>query len=200
MIFSTRYIVRTLDRYRIELKKLAPAASIQIDYVLDNEFFEAVEGQEIRKGKVNVSISIVGASSAFELNFHLQGSIVGVCDRCLEDMEIPIETENRLVVALGEAFTEISDEYIIISEEEGYLNVAWYLYEFIALSIPIQHIHEQGECNELMAAKLRELSVDEYREDEESDIEADAMHPEQTKDYRQTDPRWDALRHLIEDN
>ena len=200
MIFSTRYIVRTLDRYRIELKKLAPAASIHIEYVLDNEFFEAVEGQEIRKGKVNVSISIVGAPSAYELNFHFQGSIVGACDRCLEDMEIPIETENRLVVALGEAFSEISDEYIIISEEEGFLDVAWYMYEFIALAIPIQHIHEPGECNELMAAKLRELSLDEYREDERSDIEAEVIHPEQTKEYRQTDPRWDALRHLIGDN
>jgi uncharacterized metal-binding protein YceD (DUF177 family) len=177
-----------MDIYRIDLKKLAQASSNHFDYVLGNEFFEGIDGQEVRQGKVNVSLSVVRASSAFEMNFYIQGSIVGTCDRCLEDMEIPIETRNRLIVTFGEAFSEISDQHIVISEEDGFINVAWYMYEFIALAIPIQHIHEFGECNELMASKLRELSVEEVGEGE---IEAE---------NRPSDPRWDALRPLIGDN
>ena len=169
-----------------------------MDYVLGNEFFEDVDGQEVRQGKVKVSLSIVRASSSFELKFHIRGSIVVTCDRCLEAMEIPVETDNRLIVTLGEAFAEISDDHIIVSEEEGFINVAWYIYEFIALAIPIQHIHPPGACNELMMSKLREFSVDEVGADSESGTYDEGNHPEQGN--RPTDPRWDVLRTFIEDN
>ena len=34
----------------------------------------------------------------FEMNFQIEGVVVVPCDRCLDDMEIPIDTHNRLVV------------------------------------------------------------------------------------------------------
>ena len=196
-----------LKTYRIDLKNLARGVTYQFDYVLGDDFFERMDGSEIRHGNINVSLSVVHASSAFELNFHMDGVVTGTCDRCLDDVEIPVMTENRLLITFGETYAEISDEYIVISEDEGFIDVAWYMYEFIALAMPIKHVHETGECNEMMALKLRELCVDEIAEDEDSFRETDDSDeingsgddtvPVSGKNNKPIDPRWEALRNLI---
>jgi uncharacterized metal-binding protein YceD (DUF177 family) len=199
-----------LKTYRIDLKNLAPEATYQFDYVLGDDFFECVDGPEIRQGNINVSLSVVCASSTFELNFHIDGVVTVTCDRCLDDMEVIVKTENRLFITFGEAYVEMSDEHIVISEDERYINVAWYMYEFIALAVPVRHVHEFGGCNEMMALKLKELCVDEITEDEDFFREAndlgemsgsgDSADSFSEKSNKPIDPRWDALRTLIGDN
>ena len=126
------------------------------------------------------------------MDFRIEGVITVTCDRCLEDMEIRIKTINRLFVTFGVMYAETSDERIIVPEEEGFINIAWYMYEFIALAIPLKHVHPPGDCNELMASKLMELSVDVLAEEDEETVPEDSR--------RAADPRWDVLRNLIESN
>jgi len=183
--------LRTTKAYQIDLKNLSHSAACKFEYLLDNDFFESVDGPEVRKGKVDVSLSVKRVLSDFEMDFQINGVVVVACDRCLDDLEIPITTANRLKVTFGEMYTETSDERIIVSEEEGFINIAWYMYEFIALAIPMKHIHEEGDCNEVMNAKLRLLCVD-SKEDNDGEI---------LENDRQTvDPRWDSLRKLVGDN
>lgn len=200
-------VLETLKTYQIDLKNLSPAMVYEFNYVLGDDFFEAVNGPEVKQGNVNVSLSVIHASSAFELDFRIDGKVTVTCDRCLDDMEIPVETENKLIVTFGEAYAETSDEHVTVSEEEGFINVAWYIYEFIALAIPIKHVHEPGGCNEMMASKLEELSVDEIEDDDDSFHGADEADKTAGNDEsvrgkrtRPTDPRWDALRNLMGDN
>jgi uncharacterized metal-binding protein YceD (DUF177 family) len=200
-------VLGTLKRYRIDLKSLLQATIYEFNYVLGNDFFEGVDGPEVKQGNVNVLLSVVHASSAFELEFHVKGIVTVPCDRCLDDMDVPVETVNRLVVTFGEAYAETSDEHVIVSEEEGFINVAWYMYEFIALAIPIKHVHEPGGCNEMMASKLNELCVDEVAGDdlfhEANETGDDTNNDNESfrkQDHKPTDPRWDALRNLMGDN
>ncbi|MDR1380365.1 MAG: DUF177 domain-containing protein [Tannerella sp.] len=195
-----------LKTYQIDLKNFFPAVKYQFDYVLGDDFFKSVDGPEVRQGNVNVSLSVVYAASAFELDFHIDGVVTVTCDRCLDDMEIPVKTEDRLIVTFGEAYAEVSDVHIVISEDEGFINVAWYMYQFIALAIPIKHVHEPGGCNEMMALKLKELCVDEIVEDEglfqetDEQDEIGSAEPDAGGYDRPVDPRWETLRNLIRDN
>lgn len=200
-----------LKTYRIDLKNLLRATSYRFDYVLGDDFFECVDGPEVRQGNVNVSLSVVHVSAAFELNFHIEGVVTATCDRCLDDMEIPVETENRLMVTFGETYEEMSDEHIVISKEEGFVNVAWFMYEFIALAIPVKHVHDPGGCNEMMALKLKEFCVNEIIDDEDllQDVEVDdsgeirdddSVETESGSNRKPVDPRWEALRNLTGDN
>ena len=184
--------METLKSYQIDLKNLSLSTTYNFDYLLDNAFFERIDGPEVKKGKVNVSLAVVRVLSTFEMVFRIEGVVVVACDRCLDDVEIPVKTTNRLVITFGEMFDEINDEHIVISEEEGIIDISWYLYEFIALAIPIKHVHQQGECNEMMAAKLNELCVDIHLSDE--------INGESDDNPRNPDPRWEALRQLKEDN
>ena len=125
-------------------------------------------------------VSIRKASGFFELQFHTVGTIDIPCDRCLDLMEQPVETDNRLVVKLGSTTRE-EDDTIVVDENEGILDLSWFIYEFIALAIPIQHVHAPGKCNPAMTQVLEELSADRSGDEESSPA---------------TDPRWDALLKL----
>jgi len=129
---------------------------------------------------LHVSLSIRKASGFFELLFHTVGSIDITCDRCLDLMEQPIETDNRLVAKLGSNNSE-DDDTVIVDEDEGILDTSWFIYEFIALAIPIQHVHATGKCNPAMTKALEELSAD--RSGDEESTQA-------------VDPRWEALKKL----
>ncbi len=185
------------ELYRIDLKNLTPGVH-EFDYLLENKFFVDIDGDQFQKGKVHVHLTLKRTAMVFELNFHSEGIVVIPCDRCLDDMEQPIETDNRLYVKFGSEYAEESDEILIIPEDDGTLNIAWFLYEFIALAIPMKHVHAPGKCNKAMSAKLsqhRARSID----DEDDDFE-DMNDNEISEQNVPTDPRWDALKGLIENN
>ena len=169
----------SLEQFKIDLKGLA-AEVTTLDFDLDNAFFNALDETEVESGSLHVSLSIRKASGFFELIFHTVGTVDIVCDRCLDLMEQPIETDNRLVVKFGSTDSE-DDDTVIVDENEGILDTSWFIYEFIALAIPIQHVHAPGKCNPAMTKALEELSADRSGDEESSQA---------------IDPRWGKLKDL----
>ncbi|MDL2223166.1 DUF177 domain-containing protein [Bacteroidales bacterium OttesenSCG-928-M11] len=165
------------DPYKVDLKGMR-ADSEEYQYLLDNQFFANIDGEEIPKGKIEVHLLIIKTAGFYNLNFTLNGIAVIPCDRCLDDMDFAIETNNRLVVKLGRDYAEESEEIIVIPETEGTINLAWFLYEFAALAIPIKHVHAPGKCNKQMSSKLKEhiiVSEDEDEVDDDTTIEIDEI-------------------------
>ena len=190
--------------YKIPLRTLAPGVHTY-EYELDRKFFEAIDGEEVKKGNVNVILNVRRTSSSFELNFDIEGVIKVSCTRCLDDMNLDVDTESRLIVKFGSEYSEESDEIVIIPEVEGEINIAWFLYEFIALTIPIKHVHPKGECNRTVSSKFKKHQAvsadDDEDEDDSDDIIDDDSEPQEDEDTPQTDPRWDTLREInLDDN
>ena len=169
----------SLEQFKIDLKGLTTEVTT-LDFDLDNAFFDALDETEVESGSLHVSLSIRKASGFFELLFHTVGTIDIVCDRCLDLMEQPIETDNRLVVKFGSTGSE-DDDTVIVDENEGILDTSWFIYEFIALAIPIQHVHAPGKCNPAMTKALEELSADRSGDEESTQT---------------IDPRWEKLKDL----
>ena len=169
----------SLEQFKINLKSLTDEVTA-LDYDLDDQFFEALDGSEVKQGALHVSVSIRKATGFFELQFHTEGTVILTCDRCLDDMDQSISTDNRLVVKLGSAYSE-EDDVITLPEDEGILDTSWLIYEFMMLAIPIKHVHAPGKCNPAMSQVLEELSAD-RSSDEASD--------------QPIDPRWSALEKL----
>jgi len=173
-----------LDKYNVDLKGLTEANSTY-SWTVDQEFFNIVEGEEVQRGKVNVDLKVTKTSGVYHLSFSVAGSVIVTCDRCLDDMSLDIENTGELKVKLGPDFADDGD-IVVVPEDKGIVNVAWYIYEFIALAIPIKHVHAPGKCNKGMMEKLDEHSAEEGGE-EGGDVDTGA-----------TDPRWDALNSILE--
>ena len=169
----------SLERFKIDLKGLTDEVTA-LEWDLDKDFFGALDETEVESGSLHVSLSIRKASGFFEFLFHTVGTVDIMCDRCLDLMEQPIETDNRLVVKLGSMASE-DDDTMVVDEKDGTLDTSWLIYEFIALAIPIKHVHAPGKCNPAMTKALEELSADRSGDEESSQA---------------IDPRWEKLKNL----
>ena len=188
--------------YNVDLKNLSPGVH-EFEYLLENKFFVDIDGDEVQKGKVKVHLTVKRTSVAFEMNFQIEGVVMVPCDRCLDDMEIPIDTHNRLVVKFGKEYAEESDEVVVIPEDEGAINLAWFLYEFIALAIPMKHVHAPGKCNKAVSSKLHKhlrTKADEDDAEDEIFIEGEDALPGGDVEETQIDPRWNELKKILDNN
>ena len=167
-----------LERFDIDLKALTDEVT-PLSWELDDQYFNALEEVQVQGGSLHVSGSIRKTVGFFELLLHTVGTVRIPCDRCLEMMDQPIVADLRLVVKLGAEYNE-DDDIITVDENKGVLNTAWFIYESIALAVPIQHVHQPGDCNDAMMRVLNEHSA-------ARSSDADA---------KEIDPRWEALRKL----
>lgn len=187
------------DRYKIDLKGMENDSSTY-EFVLDNDFFRSIDAPEVQKGKVRVNLSVKKAAGMYVLSFQTNGTIQVPCDRCLDDMDLDIASTDEVKVKLGKDYAEEGD-MVVIPEEEGIINVAWFMYEFIALGIPIKHVHATGKCNKAMVGKLRKhLRVAPGEEDEWSAGIEEELTEIDEEISQEMDPRWNDLKKLIDNN
>ncbi len=176
------------------------------EYALDDRFFAAIDGEEVKRGNVAVTVLVNRTSTSFEMDFDLNGTVQIPCTRCLDDMNQEVNTHDRLIVKFGRVYSEESDEIVIIPETDGEINIAWFLYEFIALAIPIKHVHPPGGCNRVVSSKLRKhRAINLYDEDDEDDVDDEDVGGDDEgfteEEHQAHDPRWDALQRLqLEDD
>ena len=138
-----------LDGYTVDLKGMTDD-TVSYRWQADNDFFSAVQGPEIKHGLLDVALRVKRTSDVYELQFQLKGEVEVSCDRCLEPMLQPIEAHCTLKVVMGDEYAD-DGEVVTIPERDGTINVAWNIYEFAALQIPLRHVHETCEqpCSDL---------------------------------------------------
>ncbi len=188
------------DKYEIDLKGMRES-SARYEFMLDNAFFAAIDVPEVQKGKVNVSLSVRKTSHGFNLNFHTEGVVIVPCDRCLDDMEQPVVSDDSFRVKFGPEYSEEGEDLVIVPEDKGTLNVAWFMYEFVALAIPMKHAHAPGQCNRDMNSRLHKylrVSEDELGMDEMGDSSDFVQEEEEVE--KPVDPRWSELKKILDNN
>lgn len=150
--------------YKINLRSLRDGEHA-FSYDLDDDYFAEI-GAEITAGDVSVEVTCIKRADIFKLHIALEGYVVVACDRCLDDVEVDVETERDLVVKYGAEYCDDDDEILIIPERDGVLDLRWMLYEEIALSLPLQRNHEEGECNSSMMQIYDRLITEELPQEE----------------------------------
>lgn len=176
-----------LEKYDIELRNMESDVC-ELDFELDDSFFELIEATEVHKGNLRAKAIVSKHAMSYKLDLQVEGVVLVPCDRCLADMELPVSATDEWVVKYGEAYEE-GDGVIVIPESENAINIAWILYEMIALDIPIQHVHEDGLCDENMAKILRQHLCSDETDVESNEEESDSGEAS-------IDPRWNELRKL----
>lgn len=169
----------SLESFKIDLKGLETGVTT-FQYDLGDAYFSAVGGSEVGGGNVHVRLDVRRSSVHYELDFSISGTVTVACDLCLDDMEQPVEAQRHIVAKFGDECSE-DENLVIVDENEGVLDVAWLIYEFIALAVPVRHVHAPGKCNPVMIKALEEHSA--ARSSEEDGVKA-------------VDPRWSELEKL----
>lgn len=155
------------------------------EYKIDNKFFEYFEYEEFNEVNVDINIILVKKATLLEINFKAIGTVNVFCDLTNEPYNQEIENEFDLVVNFGEEFNDENEDILILPHGEYEINIAQYIYELIALSMPSRRLHpgiKDGTLKSEILDKLEELSPNGIEQNKE-DI----------------DPRWNTLKKLITD-
>ncbi len=164
-------------------------------FVVTNTFFEAFPYSEIKKGNVQVDVTLVRHSLMLTLDIRIKGEVELTCDRCTSEYMQPVEGQYRLVVNLNAERFEDEDDLISLPESAHELDLAKYLYEYITLLVPSRRVcggnpDAPDGCDPETISTLEKLKPGKVTKKKEKEEE-----PEET------DPRWDSLKNIkFDDN
>ena len=150
------------------------------EYEIDSDFFKDMDYSEVQQGKVSVKVDIDRQETMLTLHFDLNGSVCVPCDRCADEFDQHIESQQDFFLKLGTENAEESDDVAVVSPDLSEYDIRPLVYEYIILAIPMHRVHPEGQCN---PAVLEMLSHEEEPAEEE---ETDTI-----------DPRWAALKDII---
>ncbi|MBL7765359.1 MAG: DUF177 domain-containing protein [Chitinophagaceae bacterium] len=155
--------------YEIAFVGLKPGHHV-FNYTINDKFFEHFEKPEFNNTSIEVKLTLDKKQGIFLLHFDINGVITLPCDRCGDDFQMPLWDEFDLVVKQidDELVAQKNDEdaeVAYIGRSESLLRVDTWIYEFIVLSVPMQHIHPDDEegnstCNPLVLKYLNNQNPD----------------------------------------
>lgn len=178
--------------YKVPLKTLGEG-SHEFNYIIDKQFFVNMEYSDVRDAELAVRLVVDRQKDIYRLNFEIVGTVTLLCDRCLDDLVLPIDTTYNINVEYGDDYNDDSDDLLIIPRADNDLNVAYMLFDTIVLQIPMKHVHPLGQCNRAMSALLKK-----HRAGTDA-IEDELLDSVDDEGDAPADPRWDALRGLGSD-
>ncbi len=111
------------------------------DFQLGDGFFEAYGTDLVSAGEFNAEVILDKRETFIEADFKIKGYARLICDRSLEPFDLPVDINKRIVFKYGEEETELSDEIMVIPHDRASLELGHYLYEFIALDMPMKKLH-----------------------------------------------------------
>ena len=121
----------TLQPFVVKLTSLAPGTT-HFKWHAGAEFFASFGNSEILDADLEVTADVRNHGLTADAACEIAGTVTVACDRCLEDLVLPVET------SFEESYTPEGDE----------LDLGQDVYDFVCISLPIQRVHPEGECNQ----------------------------------------------------
>lgn len=141
------------------------AGEHEFEFHLDKDFLELLGDEELIDADVDVTVTMTKAASMLTFEIELEGTAVVECDRCLDELEYPVEAEDTLYVKFSEEEYEFDGEVMWLSPAESEIDLADYIYETLLLALPYQRVHERVEdCNPDMLSRFSIVSQAEFDE------------------------------------
>ena len=181
--------MKELSKYNIDIYGLEDK---QYDYDMESgdAFFQELEQDLIEHGQFKTHVVLTKSATMLQLHFHTEGSVELLCDRTLEPFEEPVISDDRIILKFGDRDEELTDEIEIINRNTNRINIAKYIFEFIALSLPVKKLHPSLRTED---------DTDDESEDDEVILvysSADDEETDENDSEEKIDPRWEALKKL----
>ena len=159
----------------------------QFEYQINKKFFEEFGFDEFESCDIKAIVVFEKKATMLELGFKHKGTVNATCDVSGEQFDMPVKGNIKLVVQFGDVFNNDNEELLILPVGEHQLDIKQYIYEMIALSIPLKRVHPGVKGGTLKTEALDKLNENLVKENKEE------------KKEEEIDPRWDKLKQLLTD-
>jgi uncharacterized metal-binding protein YceD (DUF177 family) len=106
---------------------------------LDESFFKNFETSLLDNGNFKVEARIDKQDDLSTVNLVINGSYRSNCDRCLAEIDIPIEKEYLFYIKTGDGVSDDAD-LVMLSPEATELKMADIIYDYVCLSLPLSQV------------------------------------------------------------
>lgn len=125
------------------------------DFSIGGDFFRSFENSLILDADLQADVVLEKGSGWMNVSADITGDVTVECDRCLDDVVLPMDFNCTMAVKFAKSLEDSDgDEFIIMDPADGELDLTQFLYDYVCLNLPLQKVHEEGECNREMMAKL----------------------------------------------
>ena len=162
MILEKKFV--PLQPFVIPLSGLTQGGT-QFNWRADGKFFGNCGNSEILDADLEVDVHVEKSLRFFGVDAAITGKVTVLCDRCLEELELGVDTGFKLSVKFGEG-EETADagdrEIVMIPDGSPELDLTQFVYDYTCISLPMRRVHPEGECN---PEALKYLSTEEASEE-----------------------------------
>ncbi len=138
------------------------------DFPICGSFFKSFENSQILDADLQADVELEKGSGWMNVNATITGTVTVECDRCLDDVELPMDFDCSMAVKFAKSVEDDDgDEFIIMDPTDSELDLTQFLYDYVCLNLPLQKVHEEGECNSEMMEKLGKVNSHEEMSDED---------------------------------
>ena len=129
----------------------------EFDFVLGDTFLDDFSHEVIQGLECKAHIVAEQKGSWIEIHCTAEGHAKVMCDRCLEDLLMPVAIDQALTVrfdAEPEDVVNEDDNVIILREGTSEFDLGQTMYDLICVSLPMQKVHPDGGCNPAALSRL----------------------------------------------
>ena len=138
------------------------------EFPICGSFFKNFENSQILDADLQAEIELEKGGGWMNVTATVTGDVTVECDRCLDDVILPMDFDCTMAVKFAKSLEDDdADEFIIMDPTDCELDLSQFLYDYVCLNLPLQKVHEEGECNEQMIAKLGSVNAHSHKDDEE---------------------------------
>lgn len=169
--------------FKVNLQGLSQKAH-RFEYAFGDEFFGLYGNTLLEGGKFESEVTLDKRETLIEADFSIRGHARLVCDRSLEPFDFPMDIRKKILFKYGEEEKELSEEIVLITREQAFLDLGQYLYELITVNLPMKRLHPRFA---------------EETTSEQEDIRLVYSSPADDTDNKEEepiDPRWEKLKKL----
>ncbi len=140
------------EDFIIPLNGLAAGKNV-FSWQAGKEFFERFDNSEILDARFDAEATVEKSGQYIGVDCSVGGSVTVECDRCLEELRLPVSVLIRLSVKYGDGTCsdDMADgdrEVVYVSAADAELDMGQIIYDYVCLSLPMQRVHEDGGCNQ----------------------------------------------------
>lgn len=142
------------DIYKIDFRNQRDALA-EHTYLLDDTFFKGLDQQEVRSGRLTATLTLRKKQEGnYEAACSIEGEVVVACDRCLDDLSLPVHVDETFTLRDADG-TGGEDDGLGIIPADGVYDIGWDLYQLVELSLPLMRVHDVAVCNPDFVSRIR---------------------------------------------
>ena len=131
-----------LESFTIPVKGLKNGIH-EFSFILDTPFFDAVNEDNEIKANMLAEVRFDKRPSMYILEIIIGGTVRANCDRCLENIDVPMESVFQLYIKLGSAEEEA--DVVYLEKFDDSINIAKYIFDYAVISIPLMKLRDCDE-------------------------------------------------------